>query len=115
MYWREFWGFVGRNILIIVLMAVVAVSWPWTLIIILPIAIGVLRLQMAMWRLKRKFQESAGGYTHSNSEYARSDRQSSKKSGEVRVVQTGPTEQRVNDDVGEYVDFKEIKEDKTQK
>ena len=32
--------------------------------------------------------------------------------GEVTVVQTEQTEQRVSDDVGEYVDFKEIKDKK---
>ena len=37
----------------------------------------------------------------------------SRNEGEVTVVQTEQTEQRVSDDVGEYVDFKEIKEDKT--
>ena len=35
-----------------------------------------------------------------------------RREGKVTVVRTEPTEQRVNDDVGEYVDFKEIKERK---
>ena len=29
---------------------------------------------------------------------------------EVTIIETKTTEQRVNDDVGEYVDFKEIKD-----
>ncbi len=33
--------------------------------------------------------------------------------GEVTVVHTETTEPRVSDDVGEYVDFKEVKEDKS--
>ena len=30
--------------------------------------------------------------------------------GKVTIINTKPTEQRVNNDVGEYVDFKEIKD-----
>ena len=36
----------------------------------------------------------------------------SKSDGEVTVVRTEHSEPRVNDEVGEYVDFKEIKEEK---
>lgn len=35
-----------------------------------------------------------------------------RREGKVTVVRTEPTERRVSDDVGEYVDFKEIKERK---
>jgi ABC-type bacteriocin/lantibiotic exporter with double-glycine peptidase domain len=106
MYWSELWEFVKRNLLIIVLLAVVAVSWPWTLIVIIPIAIGVLRLQMAMWKVRRAFQNANKG-----AEEQQNKRRT--KAGDVTIVRTEHTEQRVNDDVGEYVDFKEIKEKKT--
>lgn len=106
MYWSELWEFIKRNLLIIVLLAVVAVSWPWTLIVIIPIAIGVLRLQMAMWKVRRAFQNANKG-----AEEQHNKRRT--KAGDVTIVRTEHTEQRVNDDVGEYVDFKEIKEDKT--
>ena len=88
----------------IVLLAVVAVSWPWTLILIIPIAIGVLRFQMAMWKVRRAFQNGQNGAEQ---------QQKRTKAGNVTIVRTEHTEQRVNDDVGEYVDFKEIKEKKT--
>ena len=106
MYWSELWEFVKRNLLTIVLLAVVAVSWPWTLIIIIPIAIGVLRLQMAMWKVRRAFHNANKG-----AEEQQNKRNT--KAGNVTIVRTEHTEQRVNDDVGEYVDFKEIKEKKT--
>ena len=41
-------------------------------------------------------------------------RSRSHNEGEVTVVQTEQTEQRVSDDVGEYVDFKEIKDSEKQ-
>ena len=106
MYWSELWDFVKRNLLTIVLLAVVAVSWPWTLIIIIPIAIGVLRLQMAMWKVRRAFQNGQNGAEQQQ-------KRTKTKAGNVTIVRTEHTEQRVNDDVGEYVDFKEIKEKKT--
>ena len=37
-------------------------------------------------------------------------RRHNKGEGEVTIIETKTTEQRVNDDVGEYVDFKEIKD-----
>ena len=106
MYWSELWGFIRRNLLMIVLLAVVAVSWPWTLILIIPIAIGVLRFQMAMWKVRRAFQTGQNGVEQQQ-------KRTKTKAGNVTIVRTEHTEQRVNDDVGEYVDFKEIKEKKT--
>lgn len=104
MYWSEFWEFVKRNMLTIVLVAVVAVSFPMTLIFIIPIAAVVLYFQMMVWRVQRGIKNQQ--HDEFNHEM---------DSSEVKIVRTEPTEQRVNDNVGEYVDFKEITEEETQK
>ena len=110
MYWSYIWEFVKRNLLTIVIMAVVAAAFPWTLIFIIPIAIVVIRLQMAIWKVQSNFQKNYQQQTHSNGGHTSAR---SKEEGEVTVVRTEQTAQRVNDEVGEYVDFKEIKEDET--
>ncbi len=102
MYWSEFWDFVKRNLLTIVLVAVVAVSFPLTLIFIIPVAAVVLYFQMMLWRARRAYQGQNPDSSTRKSE-----------NGDVKIVRTEPTEQRVNDDVGEYVDFKEITEEET--
>lgn len=111
MYWSELWGFIKRNILTIVLLTVVAVAMPWTLIFIIPVVLITLRLQMAMWKMRRtygqNFQQNYRQQEHNNT------KQGSHKEGNVTVVRTEQSEQRVSDDVGEYVDFKEIKEEET--
>lgn len=110
MYWKEFGAFVGRNIFTIVLAAVLAVTWPWTLIIIIPIAIVVIRIQMAIWKMRRMYQNTfQGGYQNANT----NTKKSSERPGKITIVRTEQAEQRINDDVGEYVDFKEIKDKKT--
>jgi hypothetical protein len=37
----------------------------------------------------------------------------SRNEGDVTVVRTEQAEQRINDEVGEYVDFKEVKNEET--
>ena len=117
MIWNELWVFIKRNILAIVLAMTIAIAAPWTLIFIIPVAIISLLPLLIKWRLYRAQQQmfdnasQQGGnpfsaHTHSAKGGKR------KSEGEVTVVQTEQTEQRVNDDVGEYVDFKEIKDNK---
>lgn len=110
MYWSYFWEFVKRNILTIVIMAVIAVVMPWTLFFIIPFVLITLRLQMAVWKVRHKYHNAQQSASESNY----SGNQGKGKDGEVRIVQTEQTEQRVNNDVGEYVDFKEIKEENKQ-
>jgi membrane protein implicated in regulation of membrane protease activity len=110
MYWSYFWEFVKRNILTIVIMAVVAAAFPWTLVFMIPVAIVVIRLQMAMWKVRRNFQNS---YQEQQQQQGGGRRAKAKEEGKVTVVRTEQTQQRVSDDVGEYVDFKEIKEEET--
>ena len=110
MYWSYFWEFVKRNIFTIVVMAVVAVAFPWTLVFIIPVAIIVLRLQMAVWKVQENLKKaSAQQQQHQYS----STNEKSTKEGNVTVVRTEQTEHRVSNDVGEYVDFKEVNEEET--
>jgi hypothetical protein len=108
MYWKELWGFIGRNSLTIALMAVIAVTWPWTLWIIIPIALGVLRFQMAIWKVRRAFQDHSNAFRNANN----TKKENTQKSGNIKITLTDQVEQRISNDVGEYVDFQEIKDDK---
>lgn len=109
MYWRAFWDFVRRNILTIVILAVVAVALPWTLVFIIPLAFIVLRFQMMVWKMQGTHQNTH----HRSNRTAGSESRGQNRPGKVTIIRTEHTEQRVNDNVGEYVDFKEIKEDET--
>lgn len=110
MYWSYFWEFVKRNILTIVILAVVAVVLPWTLIFIIPVAIIVLRLQMAVWKMQENLKKASAQQQH----YQHSEtKEKTTKEGDVTVVRTEQAEQRVSNDVGEYVDFKEVNEEET--
>ncbi len=119
MIWNEIWEFLKRNIFSIVLVAVMVVVAPWSLVFVLPIAILFLLLLVFLWRIRRQQQkifEQQSQHRAGEGGEQRSQRswwhRTAKNEGEVTVVQTEPTEQRVSDDVGEYVDFKEIKDNK---
>jgi ABC-type transport system involved in cytochrome bd biosynthesis fused ATPase/permease subunit len=108
-------GPVGCNLLTIVLLVLVAVYFPWTLIFIIPLALLILipillvviRFSIAMWKVKRAYKRA-----YKNATNAQRQRTSKTKDGDVKIILTDQAERRVNDDVGEYVDFQEIKEDK---
>ena len=119
MFWGEIWDFIKRNIFGIVLIITLLVAVPWSLIFVLPVAIFFLLLLVVVWRVRRqqrKIYEEVRRQAGERYEQQQSQRswwhRANKSDGEVTVVQTEQPEQRVSDDVGEYVDFKEIKEDK---
>ena len=119
MFWSELWDFAKRNIFAIVLIVTLVVAVPWALIFVLPIAIFLIALLVVIWRVRRAQQQAYDETRRQAGE--RFEQQSQQHSwwsrngreGKVTVVRTEPAEQRVNEDVGEDVDFKEIKEDKT--
>lgn len=84
----------GVIALVFVVMALVAL-FSWLSII--------WRVQDARRQMERDFDEAGGNRQ-------RNYRRSGTKEGDVTVVATEPSRKRVNDDVGEYVDFKEVKE-----
>ena len=113
MYWRVLWEFVKRHSLAIVIVAVLAIAaWPWTLIVIIPGLFIVIGLLATIWKMRRNFQ-NMHQHMHQQQEPRSNSRAKNKTEGKVTIVQTEQAEQRVNDDVGEYVDFKEVKEKET--
>ena len=115
MYYRVSSGPVGCNLLTIVLLVVLAVAYPWilwflvpiALVILIPIALVAFRFARAMWKVKRAYKQA-----YKNATNAQRQRESKAKAGDVKIIRTEQAEQRISDNVGEYVDFQEIKEDK---
>jgi hypothetical protein len=60
-----------------------------------------------MWKVKRAYKKAFKNAT--NAQYQKA---SKTKAGDVKIILNEQAEQRISDDVGEYVDFQEIKEDK---
>lgn len=116
MYYRVSSKPIGCNLLTIVLLVILAVNFPlilWfivpiALVILIPVALVAFRFAKAMWRMKRAYKQSYKNTTNTHSQ-----KESKAKAGDIKIILTDQAEQRVNDDVGEYVDFQEIKEDKT--
>lgn len=114
MFWRELWDLAKRNALVIVIALVIAVVMPWTLIIIVPLAFIALIPLIIRWFVYRtqkqmfdNMQNPSGDNFGGESKRTRK----AKRDGNVTVVRTEHSEPRINDEVGEYVDFKEIKEE----
>jgi ABC-type bacteriocin/lantibiotic exporter with double-glycine peptidase domain len=118
MIWGQIWELIKRNIFFIVLAAVLVVAAPWTLIFVIPVLIIILLPAILMWRVssaQRKMYDEAANQAGDHRESQQSHRawrRRAKNEGEVTIIRTEPTEQRVSDDVGEYVDFKEVKDRK---
>lgn len=108
---------IRRNPLTFVVLLLLMLAAPWLFgviaLIFVAMALVVLfswlsiiwRVRDAQRQMERDF-DKAGGNRHRNGNY----RRSGTKEGDVTVVATEPSRKRVNDDVGEYVDFKEVKE-----
>ena len=115
MFLNELLRFVKHNIFVIVLAVTLVIAMPWTLIFVIPIAVVALLPLFIKWRIYRaqkqmfdNMQNSSGNPFGGESQRTRRR----KGDGEVTVVKTEQSEPRVNDEVGEYVDFKEIKDKK---
>lgn len=119
MFWNELWNIIKRNLFAIVLVVTLVVAAPWTLVFILPIVAIALFIAIPLWRIRRQQQElydemrRKAGEQHQQQSQRSWWHRTNKSEGEVTIVQTEPTEQRVSDDVGEYVDFKEVKNEET--
>jgi cell division protein FtsW (lipid II flippase) len=120
MFWNELWNFLKRNIFTIVLVVTLVVAVPWSIIFVLPVILFIIFIIAIIWRVRRQqqkiFEEAqrqAGGQHQKQQSQRTWRRGGAKNEGEVTVVQTEPAEQRVSDEVGEYVDFKEVKNEET--
>ena len=115
MNWRDLWSFIQSNLLTIVLTITILVAAPqilgiFALIIALPICAGIVLYLLFAWRMykvrkqmEEQFRNATGGQ--------RPQQERTKSDGDVTII-VPEQDKRVNDDVGEYVDFKEIKEEK---
>ena len=111
------WDIIKQNIFTIIIIVTLIVAMPWLgYLFLIPLIIVVIFGAMLAWKvhkLRSQIYDEAQrqqGEQQQQSWWHRSQRRSE---GDVTVIQTEQTEQRVSDDVGEYVDFKEIKEDKS--
>lgn len=109
MIWNEIVSLVKRNFWTLAVMVILAVAYPWTLIIIIPIALGALAPILLHWHLQKRAKEMFGQRDSAQRDDSQQRRHNNDE-GKVTIINTKPTEQRVNNDVGEYVDFKEIKD-----
>lgn len=108
---------IRRNPLTFVVLLLLMLAAPWLFgviaLVFVAMALVVLfswlsiiwRVRDAQRQMERDFDE-AGGNRYRNGNY----RRNGTKEGDITVVATEPSRKRVNDDVGEYVDFKEVKE-----
>lgn len=110
MIWNEIVSLIKRNFWVIAVMIIFAVAYPWTLIISIPIALVALSPILLQWYLQNRVKDIFGQRGNAQGGHHSQQRRHNDSEGEVTIVETKPTQPRVNDDVGEYVDFKEIKD-----
>ena len=120
----SFLGFVSRNPLttiIIVMLLVFAPSFFGALLIgVVVLALILLAIPLFMLfrlrRASRNFQEQArheSQQNYSQREYTQQGYSQPKSEGDVKVhATTQQPQKRVNDNVGDYVEFEEVKEQK---
>ena len=120
----SFLGFVSRNPLttiIIVMLLVFAPSFFGALLIgVVVLALILLAIPLFMLfrlrRASRNFQEQArheSQQNYSQREYTQQGYSQPKSDGDVKVhATTQQPQKRVNDNVGDYVEFEEVKEQK---
>lgn len=106
---------IRRNPLTFVLLLLLMVAAPWLFgviaLVFVAMAIVVLFSWLSIiWRVrdaqKRMEREFGNAEQNRRQDFRRTDT----REGDVTVVATEPSRKRVNDDVGEYVDFKEVKD-----
>ena len=120
----SFLGFISRNPLttiIIVMLLVFAPSFFGALLIgVVVLALILLAIPLFMLfrlrRASRNFQEQArheSQQSYSQREYTQQSYSQPKSEGDVKVhATTQQPQKRVNDNVGDYVEFEEVKEQK---
>lgn len=115
MFLNELLNLIKRNIFTIVIIVTLLVAMPWLgYLFVIPLVVVILFGLILAWKVhKLRSQIYKEAQQQQNEQQGWWQRTRTRNEGEVTVVQTEQTEQRVSDDVGEYVDFKEIKEDKT--
>lgn len=112
------WNLIKQNIFTIIIIVTLIVAMPWLgYLFLIPLVIVLIFGAMLVWKVHKLrsqiYQETQRQQGQQNQQQGWWQRTSShtRNEGDVTVIQTEQTEQRVSDDVGEYVDFKEIKEE----
>ena len=110
------WDFIKRNLFTIVIIATLIVAMPWLgYIFVIPLIIIIVFALAISWRLyqiRKQFKDETHRQQGEPQQNNWWQRQQKRREGEVTIIQTEHTEQKVSDDVGEYVEFKEIDNDK---
>ena len=111
------WDIIKQNIFTIVIIVTLIIAMPWLGYLFLrPLALIFVFGAMLAWKvhkLRSQIYKEAEQQQQRGEQHGWWQRSRTREEGEVTVVQTERTEQRVSDEVGEYVDFKEVKEDKS--
>lgn len=111
------WDFIKQNIFTIIIIVTLIVAMPWLgYLFMIPLVIIVLFGAILAWKAHKLRSQIYNEVRHQQGEQQQQGwwhRTHSRNEGDVTIVQTEQTEQRVNDEVGEYVDFKEVKNDET--
>lgn len=111
------WDIIKQNIFTIIIIVTLIVAMPWLgYLFLIPLIIVVIFGAMLAWKVHKLRSQIYNETQHQQGEQQQQSwwhRSQRRSEGDVTVIQTEQTEQRVSDDVGEYVDFKEIKEEKS--
>lgn len=107
---------IRRNPLTFVLMLALMVAAPWLFgviaIVFVAMALVILFSWLSIvWRVRDTQRRMDREFDNARQNRRRNYSRSGTKEGDVTVVKTEQSRKRVNDDVGEYVDFKEVKND----
>lgn len=110
------WNIIKQNIFTIILIVTLIVAMPWLgYLFLIPLILVVIFGALLAWKVHKLrsqlYQEAQRQQGQQQQGWWQQTRTRTQNEGDVTVVQTEKTEQRVNDEVGEYVDFKEVKED----
>ena len=111
------WELIKRNIFTIVLVVTLVVAMPWLgYLIAIPLIAVVVLGAMVSWRLYKLQSKMRDEVNRQRQQYGGgAPRGGHRQEGEVTVVRTEPAEQKVSDNVGEYVDFKEVADEEHNK
>lgn len=117
MFFASLLGSIRRNPLTFVLLLALICVAPYLLGVVALIFLAILLISLLswfslVWRVRdaqRTMEQDADARRQSNW-YGFGRRQ--QREGDVTITETDTMQKRVSDDVGEYVDFKEVKEHK---
>lgn len=98
---------------LVVLLLMLAAPWLFGVIALVFVVMALVALfswLSIIWRVRDAQRQMERDFDEAGGNRQRNYRRHGTKEGDVTVVATEPSRKRVNDDVGEYVDFKEVEE-----